>query len=159
MNFTGVWKEFKDSALFVNISPEEKQEFVDFQYDIYTTALSCINNHNDLVTKMQAGEKISEKDVKNAHNICYAAIRDITNKNVSEKMKPELKTSCLKTKDDFKKVVVNISYYKYSDTDKQENVIKRLKENSTILTNDVNKNAKKWKLDKNALNVENLVKF
>ena len=119
----------KFSPIFTRVTPEDKEGYIVYENALYSSIEPCVEAHNILVERMNNSVPIYDADVKRANNFCYSVIDTIDNQVIPDNFSTELKTLCSKTKEEFKKIAVNLATYSYSLDKPQEGTIMRVKEN------------------------------
>ena len=117
------------SPIFFKTSAEDKQSYLLYEESLYSAINPCVASHNELMTRLNENIPIYEADVKTANNQCYKVIETIDKQIIPDNFSSELKILCMRTKEEFKKISINLATFNYSIDKPQQNLILRVKEN------------------------------
>ncbi len=129
VNFFAIYQELRFSPIFTRVTPEDKESYLVYENALYSAIDPCIKSHNKLIDRLNNNFPIYDSDIRAANANCYRVIDSIDKQVIPDNFSSEIKTLCLKTKDDFKKIAVNLATYNYSTKTSQQGLILRVKEN------------------------------
>lgn len=129
VNVFAVYQELRFSPLFSRIKIEDKESYLVFENALYSAIDPCVQAHNSLYLRMNAGQAFYDSDVKNTNNSCYKIIDDIDKQIIPGNLSKELTFLCSNLQDEFKKIAINLAVYKYSNDDSQKPLVVRIKGN------------------------------
>ena len=129
VNFFAIYQELRFSPILTRITPEDKESYLIYENALYSSIEPCIKTHNMLVDRLNNNVDVYQADIKVANTNCYKVIDDIDKQVIPTNFSPEIKVLCLKVKDEFRKMAVNLATYNYSAKASQEGLIMRIKNN------------------------------
>ena len=129
INVFTIYQELRFSPLLNKVTHIDKANYVAYEDELYSILKPCVSAHNELVDKINENQEVSYDETKEVNSICYQTIEDIDNKVAPSTFPSEVNVLCERTKDDFKKMAVNLALYDYSSSDSQQGVSLRIKDN------------------------------
>jgi len=129
VNVFTIYQELRFSPLLTRVSAADKESYIIYENGLYSTIGPCVEAHNNLIDKLNSNKTIYDGEVKNANGICYRVIDDIHKQVVPMNFPSEVIVLCERTKEDFKKIAVNLASYNYSANAPQQGIVIRVKDN------------------------------
>ena len=129
VNLFTIYQELRFSPLLTRVTADDKESYMIYENALYSSIEPCVKSHNALVERLNSNVPVYSADVKSANGNCYKVIDDIDKQVVPDQFPTEIKTLCIRTKDNFKKMAVNLATYNYSVQAPQQGLILRVKEN------------------------------
>ena len=129
VNFFAIYQELRFSPVLTRVTQEDKESYLIYENALYSSIEPCIKTHNALVNRLNNNVPVYKSDIKNANGNCYRVIDNIDKQVIPTNFSPEIKILCLRMKDEFKKMAVNLATYNYSPQAPQEGLIMRVKSN------------------------------
>jgi len=129
VNIFAIYQEMRFSPLFMRVSTDDKESYLRYEDALYKSINPCIEYHNKLILRMNSNIPVFSSDVKNANGSCFQVIDAIDKQVIPDHFPSEVKFLCVQTKDEFKRIAINLATYNYSMKMPQNALIKRVKEN------------------------------
>lgn len=128
VNFFTIYQELRFSPLLTRVTQDDKASYLVYENALYSSIEPCTEAHNALIDRLNSNIPVYNADVKSANGYCYKVIDNIDKQVIPEQFPSEVKLLCNRTKDEFKKIAVNLATYNYSVDMPQQGLILRVKE-------------------------------
>ena len=132
INIFTIYQQVRFSPIFTKVTSEDKESYLIYENALYSAIEPCTTSHNKLVERLNSNIPVYSADVKTTNAHCFKVIDAIDKQIVPDHFPSEVKYLCQSTKDEFKKIAVNLASYNYSLDKPQKSLITRVKSNFEI---------------------------
>lgn len=141
VNVVCIYESFKYSQFFTNATKEQKENYLKYEQDLYSTADICIKEHNALMDKKEKRLRILKSEQDYANNVCLRNITTINNMPLPKEQTKETLYIANTMKANMKSIVLNLSNYNYLEVKtSNQRISEKVRENVATLISQMEQN-------------------